>query len=130
MSIDATVGGTSADSFMTLAEANAYKEQVIAESTGEASRFSQILAAYKKAPKVTRKRLYLEAVESVMANTSKVMVDVKGGGNLLYLPLDKMMNGDANNTSDSRRILEGGAPSDKLEGEQSLRDNLRGRGVR
>jgi membrane protease subunit HflK len=113
-----------------MAEANAYKEQVIAESTGEASRFSQILAAYKKAPKVTRKRLYLEAVESVMANTSKVLVDVKGGGNLLYLPLDKMMNSSTKDNSGSRRILEGGASSDKLEDEQSLRDNLRGRGVR
>lgn len=114
-----------------LAEANAYKEQVIAQSTGEASRFSQVLSAYKKAPKVTRKRLYLEAVESVMANTSKVMVDIKGGGNLLYLPLDKMMNSNANETSEARRLLEGGgAPSGKLDGEQSARDNLRGRGVR
>jgi membrane protease subunit HflK len=112
-----------------LAEANAYKEQVIAESTGEASRFSQILAAYKKAPKVTRKRLYLEAVESVMANSSKVLVDVKGGGNLLYLPLDKMMSGGAGDASGSRRLVEG-VSSSQAEQDQGLRDSIRGRGGR
>jgi membrane protease subunit HflK len=73
-------------------EANGYKGQVIAEASGEASRFDQILSAYKKAPEVTRKRLYIESIESVMANTSKVMVDTKGGNNLLYLPLDKLIN--------------------------------------
>jgi membrane protease subunit HflK len=73
-----------------LAEANAYKEKVIVEAKGEASRFTDILAEYKKAPEVTRKRLYIDAVESVMEKTSKVMVDVKGGNNLLYLPLDRL----------------------------------------
>lgn len=71
-----------------LAEANAYKEKVIAESTGETQRFLKVLAEYKKAPKVTRKRLYIESMESVLANTSKVIVDVKGN-NVLYLPLDR-----------------------------------------
>lgn len=112
-----------------LAEANAYKEQVIAESTGEASRFTQVLAEYKKAPKVTRKRLYLEAVESVMANSSKVMVDIKGGGNLLYLPLDKMMGGGMTDDSSARRVIEGPA-SARDEVEQRLRDSVRGREVR
>lgn len=114
-----------------LAEANAYKEQVIAEATGEASRFTQVLAEYKKAPKVTRKRLYLEAVESVMSNSSKVMVDVKGGGNLLYLPLDKMMSGASNDSSsDARRVIEGSSISETTNVEQRLRDAVRGRGVR
>ncbi len=112
-----------------LAEANAYKEQVIAESTGEASRFSQVLAAYKKAPKVTRKRLYIEAVESVLANTSKVLVDVKGGGNLLYLPLDKMMSGGTGDTSSARRLVEGDSSS-QSQIDQRLRDSIRGRGER
>ncbi|WP_455199168.1 FtsH protease activity modulator HflK [Kaarinaea lacus] len=112
-----------------LAEANAYKEQVIAEATGEASRFSQVLAEYKKAPKVTRKRLYLEAVESVMSNSSKVMVDVKGGGNLLFLPLDKMMEGVTTNGSMTKRIFNG-ASSAKDEVEQKLRESNRGRSVR
>ena len=112
-----------------LAEANAYKEQVIAESTGEASRFSQVLAPYKRAPKVTRKRLYIEAVESVLANTSKVLVDVKGGGNLLYLPLDKMMSGGTGDTSSARRLVEGDSSS-QSQIDQRLRDSIRGRGER
>ena len=76
-------------------EANAYKEQVVAQAEGEAQRFENILVEYKKAPEVTRQRLYLETVEQVMSNTSKVMVDVDGGNNLMYLPLDKMMTGAA-----------------------------------
>lgn len=112
-----------------LSEANAYKEQVIAEATGEASRFTQVLAEYKKAPKVTRKRLYLEAVESVMKNSSKVMVDVKGGGNLLFLPLDKMLSGGMTDESAARSII-GGSSSARDEVEQKLRDSIRGRSVR
>ncbi|MFW2373823.1 MAG: FtsH protease activity modulator HflK [Gammaproteobacteria bacterium] len=73
-------------------EADGYKQEVVARSEGEAKRFTQLLTEYKKAPKVTRDRIYLEAVESVLSNSSKVMVDVKGGNNLLYLPLDKIMN--------------------------------------
>ncbi|WP_455221403.1 FtsH protease activity modulator HflK [Kaarinaea lacus] len=73
----------------------AYKDQVIAQAKGESARFLQILAEYKKAPEVTRKRLYMDAMESVMINTSKVVVDVQGGNNLMYLPLDKMMQGAA-----------------------------------
>ncbi|UTA48578.1 FtsH protease activity modulator HflK [Simiduia sp. 21SJ11W-1] len=71
-------------------EANAYKSRVIAESTGEASRFEQLLVEYKKAPKVTRDRLYLDAIESVMSASSKIMVDVEGGNNMMYLPLDQI----------------------------------------
>ena len=71
-------------------EANAYKEQVIARAEGEAKRFEYLLEEYSKAPEVTRKRLYLDAIQEVMANSSKVMVDVEGGNNILYLPLDKI----------------------------------------
>lgn len=73
-------------------EAEAYKERVIARATGEVSRFSQLLKEYKKAPKITRQRMYLESMEDVLSKTSTVMVDVKGGNNLLYLPLDKLGN--------------------------------------
>ena len=73
-------------------EAEAYKERVIAQATGEVSRFGQLLKEYKKAPTVTRQRIYLESMEEVLSNTSTVMVDVKGGNNLLYLPLDKLGN--------------------------------------
>lgn len=74
-----------------LEEAEGYKQQVIAQATGEAQRFENLLAEYEKAPLVTRERLYLDAVQEVMANSSKIMVDVEGGNNLLYLPLDKMV---------------------------------------
>jgi membrane protease subunit HflK len=74
-----------------LQEASAYKEQAIAEAQGEASRFEQLLAAYEKAPEVTRERLYLETLETVLSRSSKVLVDVKGTNNLLYLPLDRLL---------------------------------------
>jgi membrane protease subunit HflK len=72
-------------------EAEGYRARLIATAEGEATRFSKLYAEYAKAPEVTRQRLYLETMQQVYANTSKVMVDAKGGGNLLYLPLDKLM---------------------------------------
>jgi membrane protease subunit HflK len=72
-------------------ESEGYRSRLIATAEGDASRFKQILAEYTKAPEVTRQRLYLETMQQVYANTSKVMVDAKGSGNLLYLPLDKLM---------------------------------------
>lgn len=72
-------------------EANAYKQQVIAQAQGETERFEKLLVQYKAAPEVTRERLYLDAVQSVMSNSSKVMVDVEGGNNMMYLPLDKIV---------------------------------------
>ena len=74
-------------------EASAYREQVVAEAEGEAERFKALLEEYAKAPEVTRERLYLDAVQRVFRNTSKVMVDVEGGNNVMYLPLDKMTEG-------------------------------------
>jgi membrane protease subunit HflK len=71
-------------------EAQGYKQSVIANAEGEASRFSQIFAEYQKAPQVTRQRLYLDTMQTVMNNTSKILVDQKGGNSLLYLPLDKL----------------------------------------
>ncbi len=73
-------------------EANGYKTEVVQKAEGDASRFRQILVEYQKAPGVTRDRLYLDMMQSVLGNTSKVLVDQKGGGNsLLYLPLDKLI---------------------------------------
>jgi membrane protease subunit HflK len=71
-------------------EAEGYKQSVIANAEGEASRFAQILAEYQKAPQVTRQRMYLDTMQTVMNNTSKVVIDQKGGNSLLYLPLDKL----------------------------------------
>lgn len=73
-----------------LEEAEAYKAEVVARAEGESDRFESLLAEYKRAPEVTRQRLYLETMENVMSNSSKVMVDVAGGNNMLYLPLDRM----------------------------------------
>ena len=76
-----------------LQEADGYKQRVIATSEGDASRFKQINTEYAKAPEVTRTRMYLETMQQVYSSTSKVFVDAKGQGNLLYLPLDKLMQG-------------------------------------
>jgi membrane protease subunit HflK len=64
---------------------------VIANAEGDASRFKQILVEYEKAPAVTRERMYLDMMQQVMGNISKVMVDQKNGNSLLYLPLDKLI---------------------------------------
>jgi membrane protease subunit HflK len=74
-------------------EAEAYKSQVVSMATGEASRFSQVAAAYEKAPNVTRERMYIEAVEQILGKSRKVIIDPKSGnGNMLYLPLDRLMD--------------------------------------
>ena len=78
-----------------LEEANGHKQRVISTAEGDASRFKQVQVEYAKAPEVTRQRLYLETMQQVYANTSKVLVDAKGQGNLLYLPLDKLMQSAA-----------------------------------
>ena len=77
-----------------LEDANAYRSQVVAQAEGESARFTKLLTEYEKAPAVTRERLYLEAIESVMGSTNKVVMDAKGGNNLLYLPLDRLMQGE------------------------------------
>ena len=71
--------------------AEAYKEEVVSKAEGETDRFNKLLEEYLKAPEVTRDRLYLDALQSVLSNSTKIMVDVEGGNNLLYLPLDKIM---------------------------------------
>lgn len=76
-------------------EANGYKLSVIAKAEGETSRFEQLLTEYAKAPEVTRKRLYLDTMQEVLARSNKVTVDVSKGNNLLYLPLDQMLQGAA-----------------------------------
>ncbi|MEH6824305.1 MAG: FtsH protease activity modulator HflK [Motiliproteus sp.] len=75
-----------------LEEANAYREEVVARAQGEAGRFERLLTEYSKAPGVTRERMYLDAVTTVMANSTKVLMDVEGGNNIMYLPLDQMVN--------------------------------------
>ncbi len=74
-----------------IAEAEAYRERVVAQADGEAKRFSLLREEYEKAPQVTRKRLYLDTMESVMSNSSKILVDTEGGNQMLYLPLDQIL---------------------------------------
>ncbi len=76
-------------------EAEGYKQRVIAAAEGEASRFDQILTEYKKAPRVTRDRLYIDAMQEVLSNATKVVIDQKDNSNLLFLPLDKLMQSAA-----------------------------------
>ncbi len=78
-----------------LEEAEGYKQRVIATAEGDASRFKQINVEYAKAPEVTRSRMYLETMQQIYANTSKILIDAKGQSNLLYLPLDKLMQAAA-----------------------------------
>jgi len=90
-----------------LAEADAYKQQVVANAEGESARFTALLTEYQKAPDVTRERLYLDTMQKVLANNSKVLVDVEGGNNVMYLPLDKLMqNRPATSGSGSARLDE------------------------
>ncbi len=94
--------------------AEAYRQRVVSIATGESERFTSILTEYQKAPEVTRQRLYLDTVESVMANTSKVLVDLEGGNNLVYLPLDKLLAPPSESKStepNARRSFEENAPS-------------------
>jgi len=72
-------------------EAEGYMSQVVSKSQGEAKRFTKLLTEYSKAPVVTRERLYIDAIEEVMSNSSKVLMDTEGGNNMLYLPLDKIV---------------------------------------
>lgn len=72
-------------------ESEGYRQRVVANAEGDASRFKQILAEYEKAPGVTRERMYIDMMQQVLSNSSKVMVDQKSGNSLLYLPLDKLI---------------------------------------
>ena len=83
-------------------DANGYRDEVISRAKGEADRFTKLVTEYRKAPEVTRERLYLETMQQVYSNTSKVLVSGKDGqSNLLYLPLDKMVEGSRNAPSSS-----------------------------
>ena len=112
-------------------ESNGYKARVIAKAEGEANRFEQLLTEYKRAPKVTRERLYLDAIESVFINTNKVLIDNKSGNSLMYLPIDRLIDKKVkqSNISSSRPSSEqqNSGPST-----DTLQNNLNGRlrGVR
>ncbi len=112
-----------------LQEANAYRDRAIANSEGEAKRFLKLLEEYEKAPAVTRERLYLEAVESVYSNSNKVLMDVEGGNNLIYLPLDQIIKnrsmsrglGSANEVFNSEKFGLSNQQNDSIRSEREGR---------
>ena len=110
------------------AEAAGYKLKVESEATGNASRFEQILTQYNKAPEVTRQRLYLDAQEQIMSNTSKVIVDQKGGNSLLYLPLDKLM--ETSRAASGGSAVTSSSKEEEISNNEESRDLIRDRGSR
>jgi membrane protease subunit HflK len=94
-------------------DAEAYRDRVIRDAEGEAGRFEALLTEYQKAPRVTRDRLYLEAIEEVYGNSNKIIIDSEGSGNLLYLPLDQLRRDGARSTAGS----EGNRASDSATGQ-------------
>jgi membrane protease subunit HflK len=107
-----------------LEESRAYKSEVVSKSEGESSRFKQILAEYAKAPVVTRERLYRETMESVLASTSKVLVDSKANS-MMYLPIDKLI--DTKQLNAKVTIQES---NNQTENPNNARNVFRNRGVR
>jgi membrane protease subunit HflK len=110
-------------------EAQGYKQRVIASAEGDASRFRQVLAEYNKAPAVTRERLYIETLQQVLSSTNKVILDTRGSGNLLYLPLDKLMqqSGAPADAAAAPRVQTEPAPADASpRSRETLRNRERG----
>jgi membrane protease subunit HflK len=92
-----------------LEEAAAYRAKVVAEADGEAQRFQKLLTEYSKAPEVTRERLYIDAMQRWLGGSQKVMVNVEGGNNMLYLPIDRMVRPDARGATAGSPSAAGGA---------------------
>ena len=112
-------------------EAEAYRHKVVANAEGDASRFRQIVAEYQKAPAVTRDRMYLETMQQIFANTTKMMVDAKTGNNLLYLPLDRLIaqtgsQDSERNGSQSASSSDSSASARGGEKERAREDRVRG----
>jgi membrane protease subunit HflK len=108
-----------------LQEAEGYKQRVIANSEGDASRFKQVLVEYAKAPAVTRERIYIETMQAVLTSTSKVMMDFRGAGNLLYLPLEKLMQSAG--APDAQAAPRSQSPEPATDAGPRSRDTLRNR---
>ena len=90
-----------------LQDAEAYRDRLIADAQGEAARFEALLVEYQKAPRVTRDRLYIDAIQDVYSRTNKVLIDSEGSGNLLYLPIDQMMRQSGASSTDGSSLRSG-----------------------
>lgn len=86
-------------------EAEGYTSRIVSKAEGEASRFEQLLVEYKRAPAITRERLYIDTIEHVLSNTNKVLIDNDNGNSLMYLPIDKLINKDGGNNRITQDIL-------------------------
>jgi len=118
------------DANAMLERAEAYRQRVIAQADGETDRFLKVLSEYQKAPAVTRERLYLETVEQVMANSSKVLVDLPSGNNIMFLPLDKLLSGQGAGSAFRPSGIDPddiGTPSVSVDDSPRGRDPLRSR---
>lgn len=117
-----------------LEEAKAYKEQIVSVAEGETDRFLNVLGEYRKAPEVMRERLYLETMEEVLGNNNKVLVDLKKGNNIMYLPLEQLMQRSGSSTKDSDQDYRGSSSplSQKIPnfGVDQTRERNRSREVR
>ena len=115
------------DAARMIQEAEAYKQRVIADSEGEAARFEKLLVEYQKAPQVTRERLYIEAIETVYGNSNKVLLDSEASGNLMYLPIDKLIE---HGKREEEKTNSGGTPLSQSSQNQNDRssDSTRFRG--
>jgi len=108
-------------------EADGYRQRVIASAEGDAVRFRQVLTEYAKAPAVTRERLYIETMQQVLSSTSKVMMDYRGSGNLLYLPLDRLLQSATAPSSGEASAPKQPPAEATPEGGPRSRDTLRNR---
>lgn len=108
-------------------DAEAYKAQKVALASGESERFLKLLPEYQRAPQVTRERLYLETLEAIYASSKKVLIDTKGNGNMIYLPLDKMLESARGNSSSDTSTT---ARSIVVDGNGSSTNDSRVRGAR
>ena len=102
-------------------EARGYKQAVIARASGEAERFSQVLVEYKKAPEVTRSRLYIETMQEVLANTNKVVIDQEGGNNMMYLPLDQIMRNTQQSSAPRTTSSSGATTTSQVNNNSTIR---------
>jgi len=117
-----------------LQEAEGYKQKVTARAEGDASRFKQVLVEYEKAPAVTRERLYLDMMQQVLSSTSKIVNDSKASGNLLFLPIDKLIQAGSTTPPSSAAPADpmaarpaGPEPQAGLDSPTRSRDGLRSR---
>lgn len=113
-----------------VADAKAYRDRVIAEAQGESSRFLSVLQEYKRAPEVTRQRLYLDAVEAMLEQSSKVMLDVSGSNSLMYLPLDKLLQQSSESIKTAPQVSHPDAAAQTSQPHVLLREPNRSRSTR